>query len=384
MKQTVLLAVWRDALPNWLSQSQVLGVSLADWIGLVALAAVAVVVGIVGQRLLLRAAGLLTRRTGSTWDDRLAELLPGLLGMLIGLLTFGLGAPLLNPGPAAAEGVEVVVRTLLIIALTVLAIRLVNVGAVVLKAYLTRGVTDENHQRSVHTQVAVPRGILRVILIVIGIALVLLQFDVVRSIGISLLASAGVAGLIIGLAAQKAVSNLLAGIQLAVFQPVRIGDAVVVEGEWGWVEEIGLTHVVIKVWDLRRLLVPVSYFLDKPFQNWTRGESDLLGTVFVYADYTIPVDDIRTALAAMLKDTPLWDGRAQGVQVTNLSDEGVELRVLVSASDGSRLWDLRCLVREKLLNWLEAHGRPHLPMARVELVPASQGENASGDKTVSM
>jgi len=246
-----------------------------------------------------------------------------------------------------------------------------------LEAYLTRDIEDENLRRSLRTQVEVPRGLLRVVVLVIGVALILLQFDVVRSIGISLLASAGLAGIIIGLAAQKAVGNLLAGVQLAIFQPIRIGDAVVVEGEWGWIDEIGLTHVVIKVWDERRLILPVGYFLEKPFQNWTRGASELLGTVFVYADYTIPVDSIRTELATILKDTKLWDGRAQGVQVTNLTAGGVEVRVLVSASDGSKLWDLRCLVREKLLTWLQVNARTHLPMNRVMMLSLMNSEISS-------
>ncbi len=362
-----LLASWKHGLPGWLTESEVLGVPFSDWVALLGLAVVAVVIGIVGQRIMLRGTRAVTRMTGFGWDDQLVELVPGLLAVVLSLVVFGVAAPLLDPAPAAATGVDVAVHTLAIVALTVLAMRLLTVAGVLLENYLTRNVEDENRKRSVRTQVAVPRGILRVVVVVIGVALVFLQFDVVRSIGISLLASAGLAGVVIGLAAQKAVGNLLAGVQLALFQPVRIGDAVVVEGEWGWVEEIGLTHVVIKVWDLRRLVLPVGYFLDKPFQNWTRGASDLLGTVMVYADYTVPVDGIRAELTEILKGTPLWDGRAQGVQVTNLTANGVEVRVLVSAADGGKLWDLRCLVREKLLAWLQTAGRPHLPVERVEL-----------------
>lgn len=369
---SALLAAWKDALPGWLTDYQALGVPLAEWVGLAVLAVVAGLVGLLGQRALLRGARAVTRRTGFEWDEHLARLASGPLAVVIALLTFALTTPLLDLTPTAAAGVEVMVRTLLIIAGTALALRLVTVAGKLLENYLTRGVADENRRRSVRTQVAVPRGILRVVLVVIGAALILLQFDVVRSIGISLLASAGLAGIIIGLAAQKAVSNLLAGVQIAVFQPIRIGDAVVIEGEWGWIEEIGLSHVVVKVWDERRLMLPVGYFLDKPFQNWTRGSSELLGTVFVHADYTVPVDAVRAELVAVLKQTPLWDGRAQGVQVTNLTADGVEMRVLMSAADGGKLWDLRCHVREKLLAWLQAAGKPHLPVDRVELQPAEQ------------
>jgi small-conductance mechanosensitive channel len=370
-----LFAVWRDNLPTWMGETHALGVSLADWIGLVGLAIAAVAVGTIGQWIILRAARVVARRTGTTWDDRLVALLSGPLAVVLGLAAFGVAVPALQLPEDAAGTVEVITRTLFIAAVVVLVLRLVTVAAEALEAYLSHGVADENRRRSIHTQVSVPRGILRVVVIVVGISLFLLQFDVVRSVGVSLLASAGLAGIIIGLAAQKAVGNMLAGLQLAIFQPIRIGDAVVVEGEWGWVEEIGLTHVVVKVWDLRRLVLPVSYFLDKPFQNWTRGASDLLGTVFVYADYTVPVEALRAELAAVLKETALWDGRAQGVQVTNLTESGVEIRVLVSASDGGRLWDLRCLVRERLLAWLQsAGGRPHLPVERVELKQLPEGD----------
>jgi small-conductance mechanosensitive channel len=366
-----VFAGWKNHVPNWMRAHQAFGISLADWMALTALALVAVAVGAIGQWLIMRGVRAVIRRTGTPWDDQLATLLPGPLAVLLGLLVFGITAPLLNLPIEAESGVKIVVRTLLIIAGIILTSRLISLAAVGLEFYLSRGVEDENRRRSIRTQVAVPSGLLRVVVVVIGVSLVLLQFDVVRSVGVSLLASAGLAGIIIGLAAQKAVSNMLAGIQLAIFQPIRIGDAVVVEGEWGWIEEIGLTHVVVKVWDLRRLVLPVAYFLDKPFQNWTRGASDLLGTVFLYADYTVPVEDIRTELATILKDTPLWDGRAQGVQVTNLTDKGVEIRVLVSAGDGAKMWDLRCLVREKLLAWLQSRGAAHLPVDRVEWTPLS-------------
>lgn len=369
---TALLGVWRDSLPDWMGRTSVLGISLADWVGLGGFLLAAVLVGVVGQWVILKVALAVSKRTGTTWDDRLVALLPGPLAALVGLLTFALCVPLLQLTSGSAAGVETVVRTLIIVVSLVLGTRLITLGAAALEAYLSRGVEDDNRRRSIRTQVAVPRGILRVVVILIGIALILLQFDVVRNVGVSLLASAGLAGIIIGLAAQKAVGNLLAGIQLALFQPIRIGDAVVVEGEWGWIEEIGLTHVVVKVWDLRRLVLPVGHFLDKPFQNWTRGASDLLGTVFVLADYTVPVDAVRAELDTILKATPLWDGRAQGVQVTELTDNGVQLRVLMSARDGGQLWDLRCLVREKLLAWLQAGGRPHLPLRRVELEKPSE------------
>jgi len=363
-------AVWRDNLPVWMSRTGAAGITLADWIGLAGLVVAAVLVGGIGQWLLLRVARAVIGRTKTGWDDRLIALLPGPLAVLIGIFAFSMAVPHLGLEDAAADGVSVAVRVLLVATCTVLASRLVGFAAGMLTAYLARRVSDESRREAIRTQVALPSGILRTVVITVGVALVLLQFEVVRNVGVSLLASAGVAGIVIGLAAQKTVGNLIAGIQLAVVQPIRVGDAVVVEGEWGWVEEIGLMHVVVKVWDLRRLVLPVAQFLEKPFQNWTRGVSELLGTATVHADYSVPIDAVRAEFAAILKDAPQWDGQVQGVQVTELTERGVQIRLLMSARDGGQLWDLRCHVREKLLGWLQREGHSHLTHQRVELTRA--------------
>lgn len=152
-----------------------------------------------------------------------------------------------------------------------------------------------------------------------------MMFEPLRVIGVSMLASAGIAGLIIGLSAQKVLGNLLAGIQIAITQPIRLDDVVIVENEWGWIEEITLTYVLVKIWDLRRLVVPISYFIEKPFQNWTRTSADILGTVFIYADYTIPIDKLREELTRILQSTDLWDGKVNGLQVTNAKENTLEL-----------------------------------------------------------
>jgi small-conductance mechanosensitive channel len=191
----------------------------------------------------------------------------------------------------------------------------------------------------------------------------------------SMLASAGVAGVVIGLAAQKSISNLLAGIQLSLTQPVRIGDTVIVEGEWGWIEEITLTYVVVKIWDLRRLVVPIGTFLDKPFQNWSRNSTEILGTVEVFADWQVNVAEVRAELERIVETERggLWDGKVVGLQVTALSDRAMTLRALVSATDSGKAWDLRCLVRERLVDWLQQQPEG-LPRVRTELsgaVPTS-------------
>jgi small-conductance mechanosensitive channel len=200
-----------------------------------------------------------------------------------------------------------------------------------------------------------------------------MTFDKVRQLGTTLLASAGIVGIIVGLAAQKSISTLFAGIQLAITQPIRIDDVVIVENEWGRIEEISLTYVVVRIWDLRRLIVPITYFLEKPFQNWTRISADLLGTVFLYVDYTVPVEAVRSELKSILENSKLWDGRVCVLQVTNASERTVELRALMSAADSSSAWELRCEVREKLIAFIRQNYPDALPKVRAELTESAEG-----------
>jgi small-conductance mechanosensitive channel len=346
----------RQQLPSWFFTHHLLGVDVGQWLGLIVLIMAAVLGGTLGQWLLLRLGRVLARQPGAAAEGLFAAL-PGPARLLLALLIFHLFVPLLQLPPAAQANVDLIVRSLLIVAVTWLVMHLITLFFARAETYLCRRITDSNRLRSLQTQLSLPRAVLRIAVVVVGTSLVLLQFDVVRSVGVSLLASASLAGIILGLAAQRTASNLFAGIQLTVSQPIRIGDMVVVENEWGRIEEIGLTNVVVKLWDLRRLVLPVSYFLEKPFQNWTRGDADLIGTVVLHVDYSIVVDDLRVEVARILEATPLWDRRTQGVQVTDLAASSVELRVLVSASDGERLWDLRCLVREKLLAWMQDRQR---------------------------
>jgi small-conductance mechanosensitive channel len=194
-----------------------------------------------------------------------------------------------------------------------------------------------------------------------------MTFPNVRQIGASMLASAGIAGLVAGIAARSTFASLIAGLQVALTQPIRLEDSVVVEGEWGWIEEIGTTYVVVRLWDLRRLIVPLTYFIEKPFQNWTRTTSDLLGTAMIYADYTVPVEEVRGELNRILNETPLWDRRAWGLQVTDLTDSTIQMRALMSASNASRAFDLRCYVRERLVHFLQEKYPQCLPTKRTKL-----------------
>ena len=227
--------------------------------------------------------------------------------------------------------------------------------------------------RAVYTQLTIIVKVILVIVIVIALAAMLMTFAKIRAIGVSILASAGIMGIIVGFAAQRSLSTLLAGLQIAITQPIRINDVVIVEGEWGTIEDITLTYVVVKIWDLRRLIVPVTYFLEKTFQNWTRSTTDLLGTVFFYVDYTAPVPQIREKLHEFLQQSPLWDREVWGLQVTNAGEHVLELRALMSAADAPTAFDLRCEVREKLVAFLKETYPESLPRVRADLLREGSG-----------
>ncbi len=222
--------------------------------------------------------------------------------------------------------------------------------------------------RKVYTQFRIIERILVFVIILFAIAIALLTFEEVRQVGVSLLASAGIIGIIVGFAAQKTLGSLLAGIQIAVAQPIRIDDAVIVEGEFGRVEEINLTYAVVKIWDERRLIVPINYFLDKPFQNWTRVSTDLLGTVFFYLNYNAPLDAMRQELARLLNGNPLWDGKASDLQVTDVKENTIEVRILLSSTNSGNTFTLRCQVREGMITFLQKNYPEALPRTRLEVI----------------
>jgi small-conductance mechanosensitive channel len=238
--------------------------------------------------------------------------------------------------------------------------------------YLRRQVFGDGNDllaRKHQTQIRVLKRAVDVLIVIITVAATLMAFEPVRQFGVSLFASAGAAGLIVGLAARPVLSNLIAGIQLGITQPIRINDAVVIEGEWGWIEEITSTYVVVKIWDRRRLIVPLSYFMEKPFQNWTRDTAQIIGTVFLRTDYMVPVEQMRKKLEEIVQASPLWDKDVVNLQVTDITDEAVELRILVSAATSPQAWDLRCDVREKLLTYLQTEFPDKMPRRRVVQIP---------------
>jgi small-conductance mechanosensitive channel len=225
---------------------------------------------------------------------------------------------------------------------------------------------DNLKERKVRTQLIFVRKVVIMIVALVTLSIILLSFDSVRKIGAGLLTGVGIGGIIIGFAAQKSLSNFLAGLQIAFTQPIRIDDVLVVEGEWGRVEDITLTYVVVAIWDQRRLILPITYFVEKPFQNWTRSTSQILGTVFLYVDYTFPVDALRDELNRLLKTTKLWDKRVGILQVTDSKEHTIELRALMSARNSSEAFDLRCYIRENLLKYITSTMPDSLPQTRYQ------------------
>lgn len=228
-------------------------------------------------------------------------------------------------------------------------------------------VADNLRARRAHTQIQFFRRILIAIALLLDAGALLWSLHDPRlwKFGTGLLASAGLVSLVLAAAAKSTASNLIAGMQIALSEPIRMDDVVVVQGEWGRIEEITSTYVIVRIWDERRLVVPLSYFIEQPFENWTRRTSRLLGTAFLYVDYSVPVESLRNELQRIVSASPLWDGKVCALQVTNLTDRAVELRCLVSASDSSRMFDLRCLVREQMLDYLTHHYPQALPTCRL-------------------
>jgi small-conductance mechanosensitive channel len=226
---------------------------------------------------------------------------------------------------------------------------------------------DEQRRRALTTRLVILQRVTLVGLVVVGASLFLMQFQVVRNLGVSLLASAGIASVVVGVAAQKSIGNLVAGVQIAITQPIRVGDTVIVEQEFGKVEELTLTYAVIRLWDLRQLILPVTYFLEKPFQNWTRSTPNLVGSVFVQADFGVPVDAMRAEVRRLCEASERWDGVICRLHVTDAAERMITLRATVSAHDADHVFDLRCEVREGLVAWLQTYeGGKYLPHVRLQ------------------
>ncbi|MFG0306107.1 MAG: mechanosensitive ion channel family protein [Phycisphaerales bacterium JB040] len=302
---------------------------------------------------------------------RPALLVPALLGVQLVTPAFA------DRAQAAVSALRHANSILLVVLLTWMVLAVLNVITQAVLDEHDTDVDDNLRARSIHTQLRVMKRVLTTIVVIIGGAAVLMTFPSVREFGQTLLASAGLAGLVLGLAARPVLENLFAGVQVALTQPIRLDDVVVIDGEWGRIEEITTTYVVVRIWDQRRLIVPFSKILGDSFTNWTRRNSEILGTAMIWADYTVPVREVRAALERYVQDHPKWDKRAVGLQVTEATERSIGMRALVSARSASDAWDLRCDVREHLIDYLQREHPKSLPREREE--EYRQGQRATDD-----
>ena len=354
-----------------------------SWVWGVGIIVAAGMTGLMVHYILFRVMRHLFKTTSPDLIDSLGKLVRRPLRLILPLLIIYLSLPLLTIPSPITRIMSGILSFLLIISSAWLLTRFTAVLEELVLSQYPIEARDNLQARKISTQLRIIGKIVTVVIIILALAAVLLSFDQFRKIGTGLLASAGLAGLVIGFAAQRIFGNFLAGIQIAFTQPIRIDDVVVVENEWGKIEEITLTYVVVRIWDLRRLILPISYFIDKPFQNWTRISADLLGTVFIYVDYKVPVQEIREELRRILQNSKKWDGAVWGLQVTNATDRVVELRALMSAPDSSSAWDLRCEVREKLIGFIQQQYPDSLPKVRaaVAKTPSIEGLNQPKKET---
>jgi len=352
------------ALIDWVMASDA-----KETVWAIALTLVGFLAGRVAASLSVRALARASLRTDWKFDDAIVENLAGPLRWTLPLLVVRASVPLFALSDTTIAVVSHALSVALILCIGWIAARFLRLGErYIALQYRLDDEKDVVKAKSVLTKVRVLKNIAHFGVGVITIAAALLTFEGVRSLGTGLLASTGVMGVILGFAAQKSIATLISGIHIAIAQPVRVDDVVIVEGEWGRIEEITLTYVVVRIWDLRRLVVPVNYFLEKPFQNWTRVSSDLLGTAPLHVDYSVPLAELRAEFERVVEASPLWDGRAKSLQVTDATDSTLLVRPLMSARNSSEAWDLRCHVREKLIEFLQQQHPYALPRRRAEIV----------------
>lgn len=359
---------FEERVPQFLREPYVLAVAPWQWIGILAILALSIVVARFATWALLAGASRVVKRTSTTLDDHLVRASRRPLRFLLAIGTVRATAPLLALAQNAWTSLAHLLSALTITSFAWLAIRFIGAGAEWLEERASEG-DGEYKSRGLRTQLTVLYRVASIVVFVIAVAAILLQFEVVRSVGTSLLASAGIAGITIGLAAQKSLGAIIAGVQISIAQPVRIGDTVVVDSQQGVVEEIHLTYIVLRLVDDRRLIAPIGKFLDQSFENWTKLGSALRGFVIVPADFTTPLEAIRAELEASCKRSQKWDGRFCKLEVLDATQNQLTLRATVSAKDADALWDLRCAVREDLVKFLTTNENgKSLPRARAQTV----------------
>ena len=337
------------------------------WLWPAIILAGSVFVALIVHSVFFAVAKRVTKRTGGPIGNSLVRHAEAPTRWIFPLLAIILALPILPVRDELVQIVRHVVGLGTIAAVAWVVMLLADVFGDAVYARYRTDIADNLTARRIRTQIAVLRRIFTLLVIVITAAIILMTFPAIHQLGTSLLASAGIAGIIVGMAMKSTLSSLIAGLQIALTQPIRIDDVVIVAGEWGWIEEILTTYVVVRTWDLRRLVVPLSYFIENVFQNWTRNTSDLLAYVYIYVDYTVPVEELRQEFRRILESTALWDQKVCVLQVSDASEHTMQIRALASAADSSKAWDLRCLVREKLIKFQQEKYPNSLPKARAEI-----------------
>lgn len=373
-----ILAASARELPRQL-RALVEWVQSGDWgeaVWALALTVVGFLAGRIVAKLSVRALARAAARTEWKFDDAIAQNLSAPLRWTLPLLAVRALVPLFALSDATVAWISHALLVALILCVGWILARFLRLGEQYIAYQYRLDDEDVLKAKSVLTKVRVLKNIAHFGIALVTIGGALLTFEGVRSLGAGLLASTGVVGVILGVAGQKSIATLISGVHIAIAQPIRVDDVVVVEGEWGRIEEITLTYVVIRIWDLRRLVVPVNYFLEKPFQNWTRVSNALLGTAPIHVDYSVPLSELRAEFDRVVEASPLWDRQTKALQVTDATDSTLLVRPLMSAKDATDAWDLRCEVREKLIQFLQQKYPHALPRRRAEIVTAAQDSAA--------
>jgi small-conductance mechanosensitive channel len=339
-------------------------------LGAIGVAVIAAAIGVAIHWLVYRLASSITSRTDSTIDEFVLHRTRNPVRLLIIL-----GTILVSTVFMGQEARQFAIQALIFVGIIALGWLVVSLTLVGVDVYLSRYPPADEADlegRQARTQISVLQRFGAIIIWLIAIAIALLTIPGVAPLAASLLAGAGVLGIVLGVAAGPIIGNFIAGIQIAFTHPIKIGDVVIINGEWGRIGEITSTYVVLYIWDKRRLIVPLSKIVNEPIENWTRKTTDILGTVAIYTDYRAPVDEMRTELKRILDESGIWDGDAWSVLVTGADDRSMKVRALFSAPDSSVRWDLQCLVREKLIAFLREQHPEALPVAREIQHPASE------------
>jgi len=336
---------------------------LPEWVVISVIVAVCVVIGWAANQIVFALLQFIVRKRDLFWRGLVGRArLKVRVAVMIAALAFAVTISPLDPEPSLAirQGLLFV----FILTLGWMAIGASDMWAVVYLRRFNMAAEDNLIARKHVTQARILQRVSALLIGIVTLGLALMTIGAVRQWGMSLLASAGVVGIIAGLALQPLLTNMIAGIQIATDQPIRLDDAVIVEGEWGQIEEITSTYVVVKLWDWRRMILPLSYFISRPFQNWTRETARLIGTAFLYVDYEAPIDRLRAELERICRETPLWDGDVVNLQVTDISDRTAQIRCLASARNAPTAFDLRCEIREKMLAFIRDQCPEALPRQR--------------------